>query len=200
MTELQTLVDKGLITNPESARGKLLSKAAHLFREKGYERTTVRDIAKAVGIQSGSIFHHFSSKEEILKAVMTEAIHYNTARMETALAAASSARDEVLALIRCELESINGPTGEAMAILVYEWRCLSDKNQKEILSLRNNYEQLWLDALNQAKEQGLISGNTTILRRYLAGALSWTTTWYRPQGNLNLDQLADEALLLVIKK
>lgn len=200
MTELQALIDQGLITNPESARGKLLFKAAHLFREKGYERTTVRDIAKAVGIQSGSIFHHFSSKEEILKAVMVEAIHYNIARMETALAKAKNARNKLLALIRCELESINGPTGEAMAVLVYEWRCLSDDNQAEILTLRNEYEQLWINALQEAKEAGLITSNISILRRYLAGALSWTTTWYRPQGSLSLDQLAEEALQLAIKQ
>ena len=47
------------------ARGKLLQTAAHLFRSKGYERTTVRDLASAVGIQSGSIFHHFKSKDEM---------------------------------------------------------------------------------------------------------------------------------------
>ncbi|MBE0953872.1 helix-turn-helix transcriptional regulator, partial [Escherichia coli] len=52
------LVATGQLTDPESARGKLLQTAAHLFRSKGYERTTVRDLASAVGIQSGSIFHH----------------------------------------------------------------------------------------------------------------------------------------------
>ncbi|POC72277.1 TetR family transcriptional regulator, partial [Vibrio vulnificus] len=61
------LVATGQLTDPESARGKLLQTAAHLFRSKGYERTTVRDLASAVGIQSGSIFHHFKSKDEILR-------------------------------------------------------------------------------------------------------------------------------------
>ena len=54
----------------DSPRGRLLSAAAQLFREKGFDRTTVRDIAAAVGIQSGSIFHHFKSKEDILYSVM----------------------------------------------------------------------------------------------------------------------------------
>src|SRR5690606_24421106 len=69
---MQKLVASGELTDPDSARGKLLQTAAHLFRSKGYERTTVRDLAGAVGIQSGSIFHHFKSKDEILKAVMEE--------------------------------------------------------------------------------------------------------------------------------
>lgn len=199
MTARKALIAEGLITDPSSPKGKLLAKAAHLFRERGYERTTVRDIAKEVGIQSGSIFHHFSSKEEILKAVMVEAIHYNIARMRAALAKKKSTTDKLLALICCELESINGPTGEAMAVLVYEWRCLSEKNQREILDLRNIYESLWLDTLEQAKAEDLICGNTFILRRYLAGALSWTTTWYKPEGNLSLDHLAKEALSMLIK-
>ena len=69
---MHELVENGQLTDPDSARGKLLQVAAHLFRNKGYERTTVRDLAGAVGIQSGSIFHHFKSKEEILRAVMEE--------------------------------------------------------------------------------------------------------------------------------
>lgn len=62
---MRTMVDGGQLTDPDSARGKLLQTAAHLFRNKGFERTTVRDLASAVGIQSGSIFHHFKSKDEI---------------------------------------------------------------------------------------------------------------------------------------
>lgn len=193
------LIEEGLMTDPESAKGKLLAKAAKLFREKGYERTTVRDLAAAVGIQSGSIFHHFKTKEDILKAVMEEVIIYNTHLMRTKLSEASSPREEVLALIRCELEAITGVTGDAMSVLVYEWRSLSDKNQKDILALRAVYEDLWLDSLNKAKEAGQINADTFLLRRFLTGALSWTTTWYDRSGELTIEQLAEEALLLAIK-
>ncbi len=92
------MVDSGQLTDPDSARGKLLQVAAHLFRNKGYERTTVRDLAGAVGIQSGSIFHHFKSKDDILRAVMEETIRYNTALMRAAIAEADTVRERVLAL------------------------------------------------------------------------------------------------------
>lgn len=143
------LVATGQLTDPESARGKLLQTAAHLFRSKGYERTTVRDLASAVGIQSGSIFHHFKSKDEILRSVMEETILYNTALMRAALADAEDLRERVLGLIRCELQSIMGGTGEAMAVLVYEWRSLSAEGQAYILGLRDIYEQMWLDVLGR---------------------------------------------------
>lgn len=196
---MHALVDSGQITAPDSARGKLLQTAAHLFRHKGYERTTVRDLAGAVGIQSGSIFHHFKSKDEILRAVMEETIHYNTALMRAALDEATTVQERVLALIRCELQSIMGGSGEAMAVLVYEWRSLSAEGQAQVLALRDVYEQIWLHVLEEAKAQGFIKGDVFMTRRFLTGALSWTTTWFRPDGSMSLEQLADEALLLVLK-
>ena len=198
-SELEVLVEEGYVTNPESARGRLLVKAAHLFKKKGYERTTVRELANEIGIQSGSIFHHFKTKEEILKAVMEEAIRYNTARMVRALEASNSTKEKLLELIKCELTSITGLTGEAMSVLVYEWRSLTEESQTHILSLRDIYEKLWLDVLNQAKEEGLVSGDIFILRRFLTGALSWTTTWFDERGGMTLDGLAEQALLLAVK-
>lgn len=197
---MQQVVASGQVTDPESARGKLLQTAAHLFRSKGYERTTVRDLASAVGIQSGSIFHHFKSKDEILKAVMEETILYNTALMRAALDEARGPRERVLGLIRCELQSIMGGTGEAMGVLVYEWRSLSEESQAYILSLRDSYEQIWLDVLGEARAAGFFKADPFVLRRFLTGALSWTTTWFRPGGKMTLDQLAEEALALVFKE
>ena len=197
---MQKLVANGELTDPDSARGKLLQTAAHLFRSKGYERTTVRDLASAVGIQSGSIFHHFKSKEEILRSVMEETIVYNTALMRAALAEAQGTRERLLALIRCELQSIMGGTGEAMAVLVYEWRSLSEEGQAQVLALRDTYEQIWLAVLGEAREAGYFKGDPFIQRRFLTGALSWTKTWFRSQGPMTLDQLAEEALSLVCKE
>jgi AcrR family transcriptional regulator len=196
---MRELVDAGQLTDPQSARGKLLQVSAHLFRHKGYERTTVRDLASAVGIQSGSIFHHFKSKDEILRAVMEETVVYNTALMRAALSEASTVRERLLALIRCELQSIMGGSGEAMAVLVYEWRSLSPEGQAQVLALRDLYEKLWLQVLGEAKEAGFIKGDVFITRRFLTGALSWTTTWFRPQGSMTLDQLANEALMMALK-
>lgn len=198
-SELELLVEEGYVTKPDSARGRLLVKAAHLFKKKGYERTTVRDLANEVGIQSGSIFHHFKTKEEILKAVMEEAIRYNTARMVRAMENSDTTKEKLLELIKCELTSITGFTGEAMSVLVYEWRSLTEESQAHILSLRDIYEQLWLDVLNQARDEGLVSGDTFILRRFLTGALSWTTTWFDERGGMTLDELAEQALLLAVK-
>ncbi len=195
----QALIDAGTVNAPDSAKGRLLQAAASLFKEKGYERTTVRDLGKAVGIQSGSLFHHYPNKEAILRAVMEETILLNTALMQAALAQSNDPADKVLALIRCELESILGTTGAAMTVLVYEWRSLKEESQLQILKLRDTYENLWISTLEEAKEAGSVTIDPAILRRLLTGALSWTVNWYRQEGDLTIEELAQMALSLAVK-
>src|SRR5699024_10848553 len=84
----------------DSPRGKLLSAAARLFRDQGFERTTVRDIAREVGLQSGSIFPQFATKEDILHAVMEEVIAFNTARLREALVGLTCHTEKLRALVR----------------------------------------------------------------------------------------------------
>lgn len=197
-TVIAELVQQQRITDPDSARGRLLKAAAALFSEKGYERTTVRDIASAVGIQSGSLFHHYPSKEAILCAVMRETIILNTQRMRLALSQTDDAKARLKALIKAELEFVLGDTEAAMGILVYEWRSLAPASQTEILALREIYEAIWLEVIDAAKAQGLVRQESFILRRFLTGALSWTINWYRQDGSMDLEQLAEQALLLAL--
>jgi AcrR family transcriptional regulator len=196
---LDELVQSNRITDPQSAKGRLMRAAAHLFKTKGYERTTVRELGAAVGIQSGSLFHHFKSKEDILLGVMEETIIINMARMHEALSQANSSENSLLALIQCELDSVHTDTGEAMSVLVYEWRSLKQEKQKYILQLRDEYETLWLNTIKQSIAEGKIDQDPFILRRLLAGAIGWTTTWYRPDGDLSLEALAAQTLKLAIK-
>ncbi|MFZ5699517.1 MAG: TetR/AcrR family transcriptional regulator [Pseudomonadota bacterium] len=184
----------------DSPRGKLLSAAAHLFREQGYERTTVRDIAALVGIQSGSLFHHFSSKEEILKTVMIEVIRFNTERLRKAVEGAADTRSKLRALIECELQSIVGDTREAMAVLVYSWEGLLPASQKEVLALRAVYETLWLEVLAQARKEGLVDVEPFVLRRLLTGAISWSGTWFDPKGPMSIAGLVDTLLGMAIRR
>lgn len=195
MGHLELLIREGQVTDPDSARGRLLRNASRLFREKGYERTTVRDIARAVGIQSGSIFHHFSSKEDILRAVMSEALLYFTGMLAEAIDAAGDPEDRLRACIRSELQFTVGPdTTAVMSLLVTEWRCLSAEAQRDILVYRDHYEHLWMDVLREAKVAGLLAGDTFVIRRLLAGAIHWTPYWFQLDGEMSVDDLAEETL------
>lgn len=194
-------IEQRLMTNPDSPRGRLLDNAARLFREKGYERTTVRDIAAAVGIQSGSIFHHFSSKEDILLAVMTEALAYFTAELRMAIEAEAEPEARLLACIHSELQfTVGDDTTAIMSLLITEWRSLGPDNQREILEYRTAYEQLWMDVLAQAREQGLVEGDVFVLRRLLAGAIHWTMNWFHLDGALSLEALSLQTLNLALAR
>lgn len=175
----------------DSPRGRVLRAAAYLFHKQGYDKTTVRELAQLIGIQSGSLFHHFKSKDDILLAVMEEAIRYNTARLEQAIQQSNDTLGQIWALIRAELESINGDTGTAMAVLVFEWEALPADRQAYLLNMRKHYESIWLGVLEQAHAQHIIQHPPFIWRRLIGGAISWTVTWYKPDGKLSLDELAD---------
>ncbi len=186
---IMAMVGRGEITDPASARGKLLRAAVELFREQGYERTTVRDLAAKIGIQSGSIFHHFRSKPEILHAVVEECIRITTARLQAAVAEHAQPGDQLRALIRSELESINGGDGDALSVTVFEWRSLPEQSQQELLVWRREYDAVWMDVLRRMRPE-LPADEIFVIRRLLMGAISWTPTWYNPGGRLDLDELA----------
>ncbi|GAA5117018.1 TetR/AcrR family transcriptional regulator [Alloalcanivorax gelatiniphagus] len=175
----------------DSPRGRLLSAAARLFREKGFDRTTVRDIAAAVGIQSGSIFHHFKTKEDILFAVMEEVIRFNTERLRQAVAGADCPRDQLRNLIRAELTATVGDTREAMTVMVQEWRCLGEDNQRRALALRDVYERLWLDVLDRLHAEGAFRADPFIMRRLLTGMIGWSPNWFSTNRRLSVDDLAE---------
>nr|WP_205527202.1 TetR/AcrR family transcriptional regulator [Solimonas sp. K1W22B-7] len=183
----------------DSPRGRVLRAAAHLFRSQGYERTTVRDMAQLVGILSGSLFHHFKTKEDILCAVMEEAITYNTARMQEAVDLGKTPKERLGGLIRAELEAVNGNTSDAMAVLIHEWESLSKENQQRLLGLREHYQSLWLGVMTDCRNQGLVPHDPFIWRLLIGGSISWTATWYRQGGEVSLDQLAAMVLDMALK-
>jgi len=79
---------------------------------------------------------------------------------------------------------------------VREWRSLSAQGQVSMLQLRDEYEAIWLEVLGEARNEGLIQGDPFIVRRLMAGAQNWTVNWFRRDGELSLDDLANEVFRL----
>jgi len=183
-----------------SRRAELVRTAARLFRDQGYERTTVRDLGNAVGLQSGSLFYHFRNKEEILVAVMALGITSTTEQLAAALEVAKTPYDKVSALIHVHLNSLLGENQAALEVMLYEWRSVSDSAKPGLIVLRDRYESLWQGVLDEAAAQGLIKQDTHLLRRTLLGSLHWTVQWYRNDGELSVAQLADRMLALTLQQ
>ena len=184
--------------NQQTSRFTVLAASARLFREKGYDRTTVRDLAKAVGMQSGSLFYHFDSKGEILLEVMQAGILSVTEAGKAAIATELDPMQRLLLLTKSHLILLHGESQDALAVMLYEWRSLPPESQQQIIKLRDEYEDLWTSALEQAAEAGLISGDLAVKRRLMLGAINWSSNWYQATGQLDLPNLANEIVTLLL--
>ena len=177
-----------------SPRGRLQQTAASLFKAKGFSGTTVRDIAANVGIQSGSIFHHFKNKEQILQSVMNDAILRVMTSMQQKLAETTNTSEQLYCLVLCELQAIHNEKLAGFQLLISEWRSLNDENQQKILKLREQYELLWIKVLDQAQHENLVNVDSFYLRGFIRGALIETGNWYKLDGDVTLETLAKKLI------
>jgi TetR/AcrR family transcriptional regulator, cholesterol catabolism regulator len=182
-------------------RREIIIKAAgRLFREKGYEGTSVRDLADAVGLQSGSLFFHFRSKEEILLSLLEGGLRRAVAILDRHLAQAVSPREKLSAILHGHLQAILDEERDAFYVVLRDWRTLSPRSRRKVIALRDEYESRIASALGELAHSGLIPRNTRLFRLFLLGALNWTVQWYRPDGNLKIGELADSFLDLMLPK
>jgi TetR/AcrR family transcriptional regulator, cholesterol catabolism regulator len=181
-------------------REVIVKAAGRLFREKGYEGTSVRDLADAVGLQSGSLFFHFRSKEEILLSLLEGGLRRAVAILDRHLAAAVSPREKLSAILHGHLQAILDEERDAFYVVLRDWRTLSPHSRKKVIALRDEYENRIALSLSELAPSGLIPGNIRLFRLFLLGALNWTVQWYRPDGDLTIGELADSFLDLVVPK
>lgn len=188
-------------------RQALLRAAARLFRQQGFDATSTRDIAAAVGMRSGSPFYHFENKETLLAAVMEEgmqrALDHQRARMNAAVAASRSpltARDCLRVLVRGHFDNLLGPESDHIPVMLYEWRVLSDDQKRAVNRLKDDYEAVWVPVLQALQREGALGGDLRIARLMLFGALNWAAQWYVPDGRADLDDLTDTTLQLFLKE
>ena len=108
--------------------------SARLFRAKGFEGTSTRDIAAAVGMRSGSPFYHFKSKDALLFAVMEAGMHSALANQQRVLGdaayAALNPADKLRRLVHAHFEVLLGPGNDFVPVMLYEWRSLQRPQRK----------------------------------------------------------------------
>jgi len=175
-----------------SRRDDIVRAAARLFVEKGFDATTTRDIAEAVGMRSGSPFYHFRSKQELLKAAMIEGLTTGHHRLQAAVEGISDPERRLRVMIRTHLGNLL--EGECHApMLLHESRSLDEVARREIALAADRYQQIWQETLDELATGGRLRRPTAPLRLFLFGLLNWTTQWYKPDGRLSLDEIATAA-------
>lgn len=183
----------------DGRRGQLLRESARLFREKGFDATSVRDIAAATGLQSGSWVYHFPTKQDILAAVMEEGLSRALADIEAIGRGGLPAREKFAALVRAHLGTILGPGQDFIPVLLYDWRSLAPSARPRVIALQKRYEQAWDAVIAELQASGEWAQPTPVDRLLMFGALNWIATWYRPRGALGLDALAAECVRFLLR-
>ena len=190
-------------TDPDEGnrRRPLIEAAARLFRTKGFDATSTRDIAAAAGMRSGSPFYHFENKQALLAAVMREGMRSALARQTkatAALPAQATPRERLAALVRNHFEVLLGPDSDFIPVMLYEWRSLSTAQRQEIAAIKAAYEACWAPALEALHRQGALKADPVTARLFILGALNWSVQWFNPRGVLSLDELTEQALDLFL--
>jgi TetR/AcrR family transcriptional regulator, cholesterol catabolism regulator len=197
-------------TNPKTGasdnrRDALVRAAAQLFREKGFEGTTIRDIAGAVGMQSGSPFYHFANKHELLMAVMEEGLRLGLERTHAVVDAEGlTPVERFRRLVRAHYGILHETGSDFIPVMLYDWRSLPAPYRRRIVELKDRYDALWQTTLDALHAEGRLGADARIARLMILGAINFSATWYRPRppnrAGVDLDTLAAETTALFLRE
>jgi len=181
-------------------REELLAIAAGLFAERGFKNTTVRDIADAAGILSGSLYHHFDSKEamvdELLDTFQTELWK----EYDEIEASALSPRKKLEAVVRASFDAIDHHHSE-VAIFQNDAAHLITFDRFSYLADRNNrFRRLWTGLLEAGVEAGELRSDLDVelVYRFVRDTVWVAVRWYRPGGDLSPADIADQYLTILL--
>lgn len=180
-------------------REDLLRVCARLFREKGFDGTSIRDISEAAGMHSGSPFYHFKSKQEMLVAVMEQGLSEGLKDLEAVGALRLPPAQKFRRLVRTHLETICGNGHDFIPVMLYDWRSLTPVNRRRVIALKDRYDALWQKVTDELHAQGVMAGDAQLARLFTFGVLNWTARWYRAGGRKSLDEIAEEAASFLLR-
>jgi AcrR family transcriptional regulator len=188
-------------STPESRRDQILAIAASLFAERGFTNTTVRDIADAAGILSGSLYHHFDSKEAIVDELLDTFQTELWTEYDAIEASDMTPRAKLEAVVRASFDAIDHHHSE-VAIFQNDAAHLVGFERFGYLAERNEkFERLWTGLL----EAGVASGelradlDVELVYRFLRDTVWVAVRWYRPGGDLSPSDVADQYLKILLE-
>ncbi|MDT9591654.1 TetR/AcrR family transcriptional regulator [Nocardioides zeae] len=171
----------------------IVDAAAEIFRRKGYDATSLQEIADEVGILKGSMYHYIATKEDLLFAI----INRNHERIIAGNQGWREHADDPVAALRAFVEghirmSLAHPTDSI--VFVRDFRALSEERAAEIVQRQHDYDHDFRSLVEQAVEQGRLRDGVTpeFASRAVFGMANWVHYWYDARGRLSADRVIDE--------
>lgn len=170
---------------------EIIAAAAEIFKEKGYQAATTRDIAAAVGIQQATLYYYVSSKEELLYLVVREPIMRLYEQVEEIVKASWPTRVKLERAIAAHLTAFD-ENYPHMFVFVRELDNVVQALQDKLQTFPGSYQKLWEDIISQGVATGELRADLDITTTALMilGMCNWMYRWYRKGGRLDTATLA----------
>ena len=165
----------------DSARTRIMDEAAHLFLQRGYEATSLRLLADVVGMKAGSLYYHFSSKDELLTTILERGLDVMHEAFDRAERTHGDADpfDRIAAHVRAHLSALyeNGPYTAAHVVT---FRTAPDAVRGALVPSRDAYEARWTTLLRELQRTGSVAADldVSVARLALFGAMNSSVEWF----------------------
>ena len=190
-----------MTTHQTARREELLAIAARLFAEKGFRATTVRDIADAAGILSGSLYHHFDSKESMVDEILSSFQEELFGQYDEILASGDDARTRLERAVRVSFDAIDQHHSE-VAIFQNDAAYLSTLGGFDYLDQRHaQSREVWMRLLREGVAAGVLREELDIdlVYRFIRDTVWVAVNWYRPGGSLSAATVADQYVTILLE-
>jgi Transcriptional regulator len=176
---------KPALKKSEATRLRVLEMTSELFRRNGYQATSMRDIAAAVGMKSGSLYYYYESKEALLAAILNDSIDAHIAKIKQAIDALPpgvSLRKKFDTAIAVSVKTI-AEAGDMAVASAQTLSVLQEPEYSEQVAHRQAYNQFWRDLIQEGKETGEIRKDLpdAVASMVIVGSLTFVAEWYDPK-------------------
>jgi TetR/AcrR family transcriptional regulator, cholesterol catabolism regulator len=166
--------------------------ASALFGHHGYAATSMRDIAKALDLQGGSLYAHIPSKEAVLAAIVEEAADTFHAAVRPIAEGPGTAAERLRAMIGAHLGVVTGGRDRAKVFL-FEWTFLAPERREAVARSRAAYQGYFERVIGEGADAGeLEAADPRLAAIFVLSAMNGMAHWYRPDGRLGPDALAEQ--------
>ncbi|MCH9641267.1 MAG: TetR family transcriptional regulator KstR2 [Actinomycetia bacterium] len=190
----------GSNTQANTRRNELLQLAATMFAQRGLRATTVRDIADSAGILSGSLYHHFSSKEEMVDEVLRGFLDWLFERYRQIVETEPNPLERLKGLFMASFEAIETRHAE---VVIYqdEAKRLALQDRFAYVDERNKEQRkMWVEVLTEGMAQGYFRRDVDVdlVYRFIRDTTWVSVRWYQPGGPLTAEQVGQQYLAIVL--
>jgi TetR/AcrR family transcriptional regulator, cholesterol catabolism regulator len=171
-------------------RRKILSSAARIFSRKGYDKTSLEEIAAGLKLSKASLYHYVHSKEELLYLVQLQAIEEARDNLKRVLSSADDPVEKLRRAITSHVAIITQP--HVIGAFRQQEQALTLKWRREIIAAREDFERQLQSIVREGITAGVFqTGDWKMATMAILGALNWTVRWYSSQGRLTVAEIGD---------